>query len=121
MGLKPSGEMYLKTIYILTKKIHPVRSIDIAEYMKFSKPSVSRAVGNLRKNNYISINNEGHIFLTPKGLDAAQNIYNRHDVLTKALINIGVSEKTAANDACEIEHVISEEAFEALKRHIKDK
>jgi len=121
MGLKPSGEMYLKTIYILTKKIHPVRSIDIAEYMNFSKPSVSRAVGNLRKDNYISINDEGHIFLTPKGLDAAKSLYDRHDVLTKALITLGVSEETAANDACEIEHIISEESFEALRRHIKDK
>ena len=121
MGLKPSGEMYLKTIYILTKTVHPVRSIDIAEYMNFSKPSVSRAVGNLRKEKYISVNEDGNIFLTHKGLDAAQNIYDRHKVLTKALRILGVSEETALNDACEIEHIISDESFEALKQYLKNK
>jgi len=119
MALKPSGEMYLETIYVLSMKHPQVRSIDIAEYMNYSKPSVSRGVNLLKKNNYIKIDKDGHITLTDEGLRLAQNIYERHTLLSKALMMLGVDEKTAADDACEIEHVISEKSFQALKKHME--
>ena len=113
MHLQESGEMYLETILILSRKSNFVRSIDISEYMGFSKPSVSRAIGLLKSGGYIA--------LTADGEEIAAKIYERHNVLSEFLVNIGVSPETAAADACKIEHNISDETFKALKRHIKEK
>lgn len=120
MALKPSGEMYLESIYVLSKTKPAVRSIDVAEHMNFSKPSVSRAVGLLKEENYIVVDKDGHITLTDDGLKLAKKIYERHTVLSQALVALGVDEKTAVADACKIEHVISDESFEALKKYLKD-
>ena len=116
MQLQESGQMYLETILILSKKSNSVRSIDISEYMSFSKPSVSRAVNLLKDGGYILISKEGYITLTALGREIAEKIYERHTILTKCLIALGVSEETAAEDACKIEHDISEESFIALKK-----
>lgn len=116
--LQESGEMYLETIYILSKSNDAVRSLDIAEYMGFSKPSVSRAVGVLKNGKYILVDKNGYIVLTATGLEIAEKIYERHTLLTEYLVKLGVSEKTATEDACKIEHDISDESFEAIKRHI---
>ena len=121
MSLKPSGEMYLETIYVLSKEKPYVRSIDIAEYMNFSKPSVSRAVGLLKNSGYIVVSPEGYITLTDAGLEISGKMFERHTVLSQILINLGVDEKTANDDACRIEHVISEKSFDALKNNYYDK
>lgn len=121
MILKPSGEMYLETIYVLCQKKSSVRSVDVAEYMNYSKPSVCRGVGLLKKGNYISIDKNGYISLTDKGLAFANKIYERHTVLSKVLTMLGVDEETAAEDACKIEHVISDKSFNSLKKYIEDK
>ena len=121
MSLKPSGEMYLETIYTLKNQKGEVRSIDIAERMNFSKPSVSRAVGRLKNEKYIVIDDNGYITLTKDGLYIAQKIYERHTVLSQALEMLGVDEQTASKDACEIEHVISDKSFEAIKKHMQNK
>ncbi|MBQ2662342.1 MAG: metal-dependent transcriptional regulator [Clostridia bacterium] len=121
MGLKPSGEMYLETIYVLSQMKSCVRSVDIAEHMNFTKPSVSRAVGILKKENYISVDNDGYINFTDEGLKLAQKIYERHTVLSELLMLLGVDKETASEDACKIEHVISDKSFETLKKHMKDK
>ena len=118
MHLQESGEMYLETIYILTQKNGTVRSLDVAEYMEFSKPSVSRAVGLLKAGDYITVNKEGFISLTDSGLEIAKKIYERHTLLTKFLIHLGVEEKIAAQDACKMEHDISDPSFNALKAHV---
>ena len=118
MALKPSGEMYLESIYVLTKTKPAVRSIDIAEHMNLSKPSVSRAVGLLKEKNYIVVDKDGHITLTEEGLGLAKKIYERHTVLSQTLIALGVDEETAAADACKMEHVISDKSFEALKEYL---
>lgn len=118
MSLNESGEMYLETIYILHQKNSHVRSLDIAEYMGYSKPSISRAVGLLKKENYILVDSDGYITLTKAGNDIASKIYDRHTTLTKALMLLGIDEKTAAEDACKIEHDISEKSFMAIKQHI---
>ncbi len=118
MQLQESGEMYLETIYILSKKNELVRSLDIAEYMGFSKPSVSRAVGLLKNGKYILVDKNGYITLTEKGHIIAQKIYERHTLLTECLIKLGVNEKIASEDACKMEHDISDESFEAIKKHI---
>ena len=120
MELKPSAEMYLETIYVLCQKSASVRSIDIAEHMNFSKPSVSRAVGNLKNEDYILVDKDGYITLTDKGAVAARQIYDRHTALSKLLMMLGVDEETAGEDACKIEHVISEKTFEAIKNYIKN-
>lgn len=117
--MQESGEMYLETIYILSKKLDDVHSIDIAEYMGFSKPSVSRGVSILKNEGYIEIDDEYSITLTEKGLKTANKIYDRHKVLTKWLIKIGVDEQIAAADACKMEHVISDETLNALKKYIE--
>ena len=119
MHLQESGEMYLETIYILSKKHGAVRSVDVGEYMGFSKPSVSRAVGILKNGGYVTADADGFLSLTDVGLEVAQKIYERHTMLTDYLIRIGVSEKTAEMDACKMEHDISDETFEAMKRHAK--
>ena len=118
MALQESGEMYLETILILSEKNDFVRSIDISEYMGYSKPSVSRAVGLLKKDDFITVDKDGHILLTEKGLDTAKKILSRHTILTELLILLGVSRETAAQDACRIEHVVSDETFEAIKNHL---
>lgn len=119
MHLQESGEMYLETIYILSKKNSAVRSIDVGEYMGYSKPSVSRAVGILKKGGFIEMDNDGHLSLTDTGLEVASKMYERHTTLTALLIQLGVNEETAAEDACKIEHDISDETFAAIKRHIE--
>ena len=118
MELKESGEMYLETIFVLSQSIDNVRSLDVARYMKFSKPSVSRAMGLLRNSRYIAVDEKGYITLTNSGLEIAKKIYERHIVISKLLTDIGVSPDTAAEDACRIEHVISDESFEAIKAHL---
>ena len=117
MHLQESGEMYLETIYILSKRSGAVRSLDVAEYMNFSKPSVSRAVGILRQGGYIHVAEDGGITLTESGQAVAEKIYERHRLLTSFLVKLGVDEKTAAEDACKMEHVISDASMEAIKRH----
>ncbi len=117
MHLQESGEMYLETILILSKKSPFVRSIDVGEYMGFSKPSVSRAVGLLKKGGYIAVSEEGHLTLTEAGYEIANKIYERHTLLTQYLIRLGVSPEVATEDACKMEHDISDETFEAIKRH----
>ena len=121
MSLNESGEMYLESIYVLCKKKSSVRSIDVAEYMNYTKPSVSRGVGLLKKQGYITVDEDGYITLTETGIERAQKIYERHTVLTKILVFLGVDEETAAEDACRIEHVISDKSFEALKKHTERK
>lgn len=119
MQIRESGEMYLETIYVLSKE-SPVHSIDIAKAMNFSRPSVSVTVHNLEKEKYIKISEDGTIILLEKGLEIAKRIYERHTVLTDLLIKIGVSPETAAEDACKIEHDISIETFDCIKKVIKN-
>ena len=119
MQLLESGEMYLETILILTIRDQNVRSIDVARYMSFSKPSVSRAMGRLKEQGYIEIDPEGYITLTESSRTVAEKIYERHRVLTALLTRLGVDEKIAAEDACKIEHDVSDETFAAIKRHVE--
>lgn len=121
MHLQESGEMYLETILILSRKSNFVRSIDISEYMGFSKPSVSRAVGLLRQGGYLYTDKNGYLFLTEEGKRVAHKTYERHVVLSQFFESIGVSAETATNDACKIEHVISDETFDAVKKLLRDK
>ena len=109
--------MYLETILILSQKNPYVRAIDVGEYMGFSKPSVSRAIGLLKNGGYITADGEGHLFLTDEGKYLAGKIYERHLVLTRCLVALGVNEETADADACKIEHHLSDETFAAIKRH----
>ncbi len=111
--------MYLESIYVLSRKSESVLSIDVCEYMGYSKPSVSRAVKILRENGYITVEKDGNLRLTEKGTAVAESMYQRHTVLTNFLKNLGVDAEVASNDACKIEHVISEESFEAIKNHFK--
>lgn len=115
MALHESAEMYLETIYLLTRNSAGVRSIDVAEHMGYSKPSVSRAVGLLKQGGYVVTDEDGFLSLTELGLSAAAMIFERHTVLTRLLTTIGVDEDTAAEDACRIEHVISNETLAAIK------
>ena len=117
MSIYESGQMYLETIYILSQKKSHVRAIDVGEQMGYSKPSVSRAVGILRKGGYIHVAEDGGITLTESGQAVAEKIYERHRLLTSFLVKLGVDEKTAAEDACKMEHVISDASMEAIKRH----
>ena len=121
MALLESGEMYLETIYVLSQKSSTVRSIDVSEHMGFSKPSVSRAIGILKKESLVETDEKGYLILTSKGEKLAKQIYERHTVLSKALLGLGVNEKTANEDACRIEHYLSDESFNAIKRHINCK
>ena len=118
MALQESGEMYLETILILSRKMSAVRSVDISEHMGYSKPSVSRAVGLLKAGEYITIEDDGHILLTDSGREVAEKILSRHTILTEMLIKLGVSREAASADACKMEHVISDETFEAIKNHM---
>ena len=117
MSVHESGEMYLEAILALTKEKGFVRSIDVSEYLGYSKPSVSRAMGILRNGEYIVMEKDGSITLTDSGREIAEKILERHTVLTRLLTMLGVSEETAAADACKIEHAISDETFSAIKRH----
>ena len=119
MAMLESGEMYLETIYILSQKSSTVRGIDVGEYMGYSKPSVSRAVGLLKKDGLVDTDKEGYIILTDKGREKVVKIYERHTLLSKLLMNLGVDEETATEDACRIEHYISDKTFEAIKAHVK--
>lgn len=119
MRLQESGEMYLESIYRLSQTLQNVRSIDISEYMGYSKPSVSRAVNLLKTAGYILMDEDNFITLTETGLEIAEKIYSRHTVLTELLVRLGVSPETAAEDACRMEHTISDETFEAIKRHVE--
>ena len=117
MHLQESGEMYLETVYILHQKRDSVRSIDICEYMGYSKPSVSRAIGLLKNGSYINVDAKGYITLTAEGNAVSQEMFERHTMLTDFLVKLGVDEKTASEDACKIEHDISEDSFNAIKKH----
>ena len=120
MRLQESGEMYLESIYVLSKAQGTVRSIDISEYMGYSKPSVSRAVNLLKNGGYIVMDKDNLITLTDSGLEIAKKIFERHTLLANLLIQLGVSEKTAAEDACKMEHSISDESFEAIRRYMEN-
>ena len=120
MKIGESAEMYLETILILSKK-GDVHAIDIVRAMNFSRPTVSIAIHNLEKEGYLKINDESHIFLEPKGLEIAQKIYERHTVLTEMLVKLGVSENAASEDACKIEHDISDETFNCIKKFVNEK
>ena len=121
MALQESGEMYLETIYILLKENPTVRAIDVGEYMGFSKPSVSRAMGLLKDSGYVNPDGSGYISLTESGRQIAEKIYERHTLLTEMFASLGVDRKTASEDACKIEHVISDDTFSALKAHFRQK
>ena len=120
MKIQESTENYLETILVLTKRIGTVRSIDIVNELDFAKPSVSVYVRNLRDNGFIDIDKSGYITLTQTGLQIAESIYERHQILTRMLISLGVDPQTAENDACRIEHVISTETFLAIKAHLEE-
>lgn len=119
MQLQESGEMYLETVYVLSKKLPIVRSIDICEHRGVSKPSVSRAVGILKQGGYILCGEDGGLTLTEVGKSVAEKIYERHTVLTEYLVSLGVSRDIASEDACKIEHVISDDTFNAIKKQIQ--
>lgn len=121
MHLQESGEMYLETILVLSKKKSGVRSIDVCEYMGFSKPSVSRAMSILKQGGYVQADGDGYLTLTEAGREVAEKIYERHTILTKFLTAIGVDEETASEDACRIEHHISDKSFDAIKRQVEAK
>ena len=118
MRLQESGEMYLETILVLSQRQRYVRSIDVAEHMGYSKPSVSRAVSLLKQGEYITVDREGFLYLTDAGREVAEKIYERHTLLTELLISIGVDPEVAEADACRVEHDISDETFSKLKAHL---
>ena len=118
MSIQESGEMYIENIYVLTKQNDKVRSIDVCERMGYSKPSVSRAIGILKRSGYIEVDPSGYITLTESGINVAERIYERHTILTEFLVSIGVPHEVATLDACKMEHILSDEAFEAIKKSI---
>ena len=119
MKIQESAENYLETILVLSKRIGAVRSIDIVNELDFAKPSVSVYVRNLRDNGFIQIDKSGYITLTETGRSIAESIYERHQILTKMVVHLGVDQQTAENDACRIEHVISTESFHAIKQYME--
>lgn len=119
MSLQESGEMYLESIYVLSKVNPAVRSVDVGEYMGYSKPSVSRAMGLLKQGGFVTVDDNGFITLTDAGREVAEKIYERHTLLTSLLVRLGVEESIAAEDACKIEHNLSDASFEAIKRHVE--
>ncbi|MBR6604177.1 MAG: metal-dependent transcriptional regulator [Clostridia bacterium] len=121
MHLQESGQMYLETIYVLLKKSSAVRAIDIGEHMGYSKPSVSRAMGLLKNAGYISVDKDGLISLSDEGRQIAEKIYERHTIITKFFVSLGVDEENASEDACKIEHDISDASFEAIKKYVEEK
>ena len=118
MNLQESGEMYLEAIYLLSKQKAAVRSIDVAEEMGYSKPSVSRAVGLLKNGGFITVDDNGYLKLTEIGITVAERTYERHHVLTAFFVKLGVDPEVASEDACKIEHVISNETFDAIKAQL---
>ena len=118
MHIQESGEMYLESIHVLLKKKGQVRSVDISEYMGYSKPSISRAMGLLKNGGYIVMDKDGYITLTDAGLSIAQKIFERHTILTQMLISFGVDPQVASEDACKLEHAISDQSFEAIKKFL---
>ena len=120
MAMHESGQMYLEAIYVLLQKNDKIRAIDIGVYLGYTKPSVSRAVGLLKKSEHISVDSDGFITMTPKGEQFAEQLYERHTVLTNMLMALGIDEETATEDACRIEHVISDKSFAAVKKHYLD-
>ncbi len=120
MRLQESGEMYLETILVLSQKHSLVRAVDVGDYMGFSKPSVSRAIGLLKNGGYVTVAENGHLELTECGKEVAEKIYERHYMLTEFLIRLGVDPEQATEDACKIEHDISDASFNAIKRHLSD-
>ncbi len=120
MPLYESGQMYLETIHVLLQKNERVRAIDVGAQLGYSKPSVSRAMGILKKNEYIVVDEDGYITLTADGKKIAEQLYERHTLLSKMLMSLGVDEKTATEDACKMEHVISEKTFDAIKQYYID-
>ena len=119
MSIQESGEMYLETILLLSRKAAPVRSMDVAQHLGVSRPSVSRAMAILKSGNYVNIDDQGYISLSESGRRIAEKIYERHVVLTAFLEGMGVKKQTAEEDACRIEHIISDEAFKKIKQYIK--
>ncbi len=119
MRLQESGEMYLETIYVLSREMNIVRSIDVVEHMGYSKPSVSRAVSLLKQGGYLIMEENGNLLLTDSGREIGEKIYARHKLLTQLLMRLGVDEATAAEDACKMEHAISDITFEALRKHLE--
>ena len=117
MNLQESGQMYLETIYVLTKNSSAVRAIDVGEHMGFSKPSVSRALGLLKSGGFVVADENGFLSLTDTGREVAEKIYERHTVITKILMHLGVDKETATEDACKLEHAISDKSFEAIKKY----
>jgi DtxR family transcriptional regulator, Mn-dependent transcriptional regulator len=120
LGIHESAEMYLETIHVLSLKGNQVRSIDIVNELEYSKPSVSVAMKNLKVQGYIAIDDEGFITLTSKGRKIAETMYERHVAISDWLIFLGVDKKTAVNDACKMEHAMSEKSFTAIKKHIEN-
>ena len=121
MHIQESGEMYLETIYVLSKKGGSVRSVDVGEYMGYSKPSVSRAVSILKKGGYIESAQDGSLLLTEEGKALAEKIYERHHLLTEFLVELGVDREIAAEDACKMEHDISDTTLEAIRKFLNEK
>jgi len=119
MDNRESAEMYLETIYILSQKSEAVRKIDVSRYMGYAKPSVTRAIGLLENRGLVNVDDSGILKLSEEGEQQAKRIYERHTVLTKMFVNLGVDEKTATEDACRIEHYISETTFDAIKKHMQ--
>lgn len=120
MNLQESGQMYLETILVLSQTNPHVRSIDVCEHMGFSKPSVSRAIGLLKSGGYVTMDKDGFLSLTELGYEVAHKMYDRHKLLTEFLVSLGVSEEVASSDACKIEHHISDESFDAIKRALDE-
>jgi len=117
--LQESGEMYIESIYVLNKKLGNVRSIDVCEYLGYSKPSVSRAMSLLKKGGFVVMDRDGYLSLTDAGRDVAEKMYQRHTILSDLLMRLGVDEATAVEDACKIEHHISDESFNAIKKYLE--
>ena len=120
MALHESGQLYLETIYILLQQNAKIRAIDVGTYLGYTKPSVSRAVGILKKGEYITVDGDGYISLTSLGKEIAEKLYERHTVLTNMLVALGIDKETATEDACRIEHVISDKSFDVVKKHYFD-
>lgn len=117
MALHESGQMYLEAIHVLLQKSEKIRAIDVGAYLGYSKPSVSRAIGILKKGGYISVDDDGYITMTAEGKQVSEQLYERHTILSSLLMALGVDEDTATEDACRIEHVISDKSFAAVKEH----
>jgi Mn-dependent DtxR family transcriptional regulator len=120
MSLHESGEMYLETIFVLTREKPLVRAIDVGEHMGFSKPSVSRAIGLLKSGGFVEVDDKGHLTLTEQGEEVAKRTFDRHRLLKEVFVRLGVDEAVADADACKIEHHISDQTMEALKRHLDE-